>query len=183
MKPVPLLIAAAGLALLAPLSLLAGCGGRPTSAGSRPAVPYSHCMRSHGVPGFPDPASNGAIPKTSAQQLGVSDSRLQAAQNACQHLLPDAASSGQQAQQCLTAGVCPQALVQQMLTADRGFARCMRSHGVPGWPDPTVDSDGRPVFNLVPAGITHSATHSPPISTQLAACGRLDPAPAGLESN
>jgi hypothetical protein len=140
-------------------------------------------MRSHGVPGFPDPASNGALPKTSAQALGVSDSRFEAAQSSCQHLLPVAASSQQQAQQCLQAGDCPQALVQQMLTADRAFARCMRSHGVPSWPDPTTDSEGRPVFNLVPAGITHSQTHSPPISSRLAECGRLDPAPAGLESN
>jgi len=59
----------------------------------------------------------------------------------------------------------------------------MRSHGVPGWPDPSLDAEGRPVFNLVPAGITHSQTHSPPISDKLAECQRLDPAPAALESN
>jgi hypothetical protein len=140
-------------------------------------------MRSNGVPNFPDPAANGGIPKTSAQALGVSSSRFQAAQSVCQHLLPNATSFQQQAQQCMQAGDCPQALVQQMLTADRRFARCMRSHGVPNWPDPTVDSEERPVFNLIPAGITHSATHSPPISNKLAECGRLDPASAGLESN
>jgi hypothetical protein len=180
MKPVPLLIAAAGLALLA------ACGGPPAAAGPAPsssAVAYSHCMRSHGVPAFPDPASNGALPKASAQQLGVSDARFQAAQNACQHLLPDATSFEQQARQCLQAGDCPPALVQQMLTADRAFARCMRSHGVPGWPDPTTGAEGGPVFNLVPAGITHSQTHSPPISGKLAECGRLDPAPVAMESN
>jgi hypothetical protein len=175
-----MLIAAAGLALLA------ACSGSPspaTAGGSPPAVTYSHCMRSEGVPDFPDPVSGGGIPKASAQQLGVSDSRFQAAQTACQHLLPDAASFEQQARQCLTAGGCPQALVQQMLTADRTFARCMRSHGVPGWPDPTVDSEGRPRFDLITAGITHSQTHSPPISGQLGECQRLDPAPVGLESN
>jgi hypothetical protein len=187
-----MLIAAAGL------TLLTACSGRPGpaaanpgsgtpstagTAGSPSAVTYSHCMRSHGVPGFPDPASNGAIPKTTAQALGVSSSRFQAAQSACQQLLPAATSSQQQAQQCMQAGVCPQALVQQMLTADRSFARCMRAHGVPGWPDPTTDAEGRPVFNLVPAGITHSQTHSPPISNKLAECGRLAPASAGMESN
>ncbi|MGD0244539.1 MAG: hypothetical protein ABSB59_30030 [Streptosporangiaceae bacterium] len=180
MKPVPLLIAAAGLALLA------ACSGPPASAGpaqSSSPVAYSHCMRSHGVPAFPDPASNGALPKASAQQLGVSDARLQAAQNACQHLLPDATSFEQQARQCLTDGGCPQALVQQMLTADRAFARCMRSHGVPGWPDPTLDAEGRPSFDLIPAGITHSQTHSQPIAGKLAECQRLDPAQVGLESN
>ena len=180
-----MLIAAAGLALLAACSgppTSAGAGGAPT-AGFPSAVAYSHCMRSHGVPGFPDPASNGAIPKTSAQALGISSSRFQAAQSACRHLLPAATSSQQQAQQCMQAGVCPQVLVQQMLTADRAFARCMRSHGVPNWPDPTVDSQGRPVFDLIVAGITHSQTHSPPISSKLAGCGRLDPATVAMESN
>src|SRR5947208_3465150 len=123
MKPAPTLIATAGLALLA-----AACTGGPPSAdpggtpgaggqaSSSSAVGYSRCMRSHGVPDFPDPASDAVIPKTSAQQLGISDSRLRTAQNACQHLLPNVTSLQQQARQCLTAGDCPQALVQQMLT-------------------------------------------------------------------
>jgi hypothetical protein len=185
MKPVPLLIAAAGLALLA------ACSGPPASAGPAQSpsavayspVAYSHCMRSHGVPAFPDPARTGAFPKASAQQLGVSDARLQAAQGACQHLLPDTASVGQQAQQCLAADACPQPLVQQMLTADRTFARCMRSHGVPGWPDPSLDAEGRPVFDLIPVGITHRQARSQPIAGKLGECQRLDPAQLGLESN
>jgi hypothetical protein len=72
--------------------------------------------------------------------------------------------------------------VQQMLDADRNFARCMRSHGVPNWPDPTIGTQGGPVFNLVPAGITHAQTHSPPIENKLAECERLAPAPAAMES-
>src|SRR5437762_8824959 len=97
MKPVPMLIAAAGLALLA-----AACSGSPTSATAAgatqtpSAVAYSHCMRSHGVPDYPDPAGNGSLPKTSAQALGVSSSRFRAAQSACQPELPAATSSQQQ---------------------------------------------------------------------------------------
>jgi hypothetical protein len=140
-------------------------------------------MRSNGVPNYPDPGSDGGLPKGNAQQFGVSDSQLQAAQSNCQHLLPTGGSFQQQAQQCISAGDCPPALVQQMLTADRKFAQCMRSHGVPNWPDPTIGSEGGPIFNLIPADITHSETHSPPISTKIAECLRLDPAPAGLESN
>src|SRR4029077_15604551 len=83
-KPVPMLIAAAGLALVA----ACGTSSAGGTAGSPSAGAYSPCVRSHGVPGSPDPASNGAIPKTSAQELGVSDSRFQAALSACQHLLP-----------------------------------------------------------------------------------------------
>jgi hypothetical protein len=104
-------------------------------------------MRSDGVPNFPDPSSGGAIPKADAQQLGVSSSQFSAAQQACQHLIPAAGGSLEdQAHQCMAAGVCPPALVQQILTAQRKFARCMRSRGYPQFPDPTLDSQGQPVF-------------------------------------
>src|SRR5262252_426722 len=94
------MIATAALALLA-----AGCGGGPSSAGSggspaaggsadpTSAVAYSHCVRGHGVPNYPDPGSGGTLPKVSAQQLGVSNSRLQAARRARQHLLPASGAS------------------------------------------------------------------------------------------
>ena len=42
--------------------------------------------------------------------------------------------------------VIPQVL--QVLTEERSFAECMRSHRVPNWPDPTTDSQGRPVFAI-----------------------------------
>jgi len=61
-----------------------------------------------------------------------------------------------------------------MMTTDRKFARCMRSRGVPNWPDPTIESDGQPVFDLTQVGITHSQTHSPPMSDEIAECQRLE---------
>ena len=91
-----------------------------------------------------------------------------------------AEDSQQQAQQCMQAGVCPPALVQQMMTADRSFARCMRSHGVPGWPDPVIGPNGGPVFKVSAAGITHTQTHSPPMENTIMACLRVDPAPVAL---
>lgn len=172
------IIATASLALLA-----AACSGSPSSTstgGSSNArgsansqlVAYSQCMRSHGLPNFPDPAG-GVPPKVTAQELGVSSSRLQVAQGACQHLLPATGGSltASSLQQCYLAGVCPQALVQQALSAGREFAQCMRSHGAPDWPDPTLDSQGRPLFNI-------NVPRPPPpqISTAGDECTRLDPA-------
>ncbi len=157
----------------------AGSGGAPNAGGSSSspsAVAYSACMRSHGVPNYPDPDSNGQLPKETAQQLGVSPSQFNAAQRACQHLLPNTGSTGsfdQQEQQCYTAGNCPPALVQQMLTVGRKFARCMRSHGVSNWPDPTLDSQGRPFFNLSGQGITHSEWHSSQMRAKAQECGRV----------
>jgi hypothetical protein len=171
-------IATASLALLA-----AACSGSPSSTstgGSSNAngsansrlVAYSQCMRSHGLPNFPDPVG-GVPPKVTAQELGVSSSRLQVAQGACQHLLPATGGSltASSLQQCYLAGVCPQALVQQALSAGREFAQCMRSHGAPDWPDPTLDSQGRPLFNI-------NVPRPPPpqISTAGDECTRLDPA-------
>ena len=68
---------------------------------------------------------------------------------------------------------CSPALVQQMMTLDLKLARCMRSHRVPNWPDPTVDSEGRPGFNLVP--ITGTDWNSPQISNTMQECEHVMP--------
>lgn len=152
------MIAATGLALTA-------CsGGGPTPSGSsapagrptRPpsAIAYSVCMRAHGVPNYPDPDSKGNLRPAGPQQLGVSTSRYQAAEQACQQVLPSGGSLQQQTQQCLLAGDCPQSLVQQLLIIERKYAQCLRSHGIPNWPDPTISpKGGRPVFDLSGAGL------------------------------
>ena len=130
-------------------------------------------MRSHGVPNYPDP-SNGQLPKGGAQAFGVSSSVFSAAQSACHSLLPDAGSFEEQASQCTLAGDCPPALVQQMMATDRKFAQCMRSHGVPNWPDPTTGLQGSPEFRLSQVGITHNQTHSAPMSNTITECQRLE---------
>jgi hypothetical protein len=129
-------------------------------------------MRSQGVPNFPDPDSSGQLPKTDAQLLGVSTSQYQTAQQACRDLLPAGGSLQQQEQQCMQNSDCPPAMVQQMLAADRKLARCMRSHGVPNFPDPTSDSHG-PVFNITAAGISDAASHTHQFLAKLNECGRL----------
>src|ERR1700729_669715 len=81
------IIAATALALLAACSgssPSSGAGGTPNAgqaASSPSAVAYSHCMRSPGGPNYPDPGSDGALPKGDAQQFGVSSSQLQAAES------------------------------------------------------------------------------------------------------
>jgi hypothetical protein len=176
------IIATAALVLLAaacssgsPSS--AGTGGSPDAAGSSSspsAVAYSACMRSHGVPKFPDPGSSGVLPKTGAQQLGVSSSQLQVAQQTCQPLYPNNGGSfQQQTDQCIAAGDCPQALVQRILTVQRNYARCMRSHGFPNWPDPTIDSRGRPFFDISKAGISEADTRSSQWTSSDRECERL----------
>jgi len=97
-------------------------------------------MRAHGVANYPDPNSSGILPKTDARALGVATSRYQASQSACQGMLPDSASESfdDQVRQCYLAAAFPPALVQQRMTHGRTMARCLRSHGIPNWPDPNV---------------------------------------------
>ena len=160
-------------------SPVAGGGGSPASAASAGAVAYSACMRSHGVPNYPDP-SHGQRPKGTAQDFGVSDSRFRVAQNACGHLLPGSDTTfAAQLIQCLEfgGGDCPPALVHRALTEGLRFARCMRNDGVPNWPDPTVDSMGRPSFHVTAAGISISSTRSPRMLSRLGHCERQTGAP------
>ena len=169
------IIAAAVLVLLA-----AACGGSPSSAGSggssnahgsgnsQQGLAYSRCMRSHGVPRFPDASSGNALPdglpKVDPQQLGVSGPQYRAAQGGCAHLLPGS-------------GGTPQAESQRDLRAMLGFARCMRSHGVPGWPDPTNGSAGWG-FNLL--HVNGFDPNSPQIDQKMTGCGRSLPSGVGV---
>jgi hypothetical protein len=176
------IIATAGLALLA---AACGSGGSPPSTGSSgspdpggsanhpSAVGFASCMRSHGVPKFPDPSGSGALPKTTPQQLKVSSSQFQTAQRACQHLLPSAVTTNT-LEQCEAAGICTRAETQLLLNGGLRFAACMRSHGVPKWPDPTADSQGRVAF-AISVSKDGFDPHSQQVETKVNECGHFMP--------
>jgi hypothetical protein len=60
------------------------------------ALRYSECMRSHGIADFPDPNSQGgiAIRSTPGSDLDPHNPRYQAANSACQHLMPGGGKGG-----------------------------------------------------------------------------------------
>jgi hypothetical protein len=150
-----------------------GAGGSSTSAS---AVAYSACMRNHGVRHFPDPQRSGQVPKGDAQQFGVSTSQYQAAERACQHLIPNTGDTAQQQQelQCAQTGNCPQAVVQQWMSGLRDLARCLRTHREPHWPDPIITSLGghppAPHFPYEQAGIDH---HSDKVWNEVQQCVQI----------
>jgi len=100
---------------------------------------YASCMRSHGVPNFPDPGGKGGIPKPAlvAALKAVSNSQAQAASNDCQDLLPSGGLSGQPVQ------TIPVQDQQDYLRA----VACLRSHGITNFPDP-VFSGGSVHFSI-----------------------------------
>jgi hypothetical protein len=140
------LAAAAAVAVLA-----AGCGvvhvslggGSASSSASAPTyvqeLALAQCMRGHGVPDFPDPDAsggysltpNGSIEGAGGSSIDIDSSQAQAAYGDCRHLLPGAPSISrleqieQQEQQ-------RQAQALPMLLK---YSQCMRSHGVPDFPD------------------------------------------------
>ena len=109
-----------------------GPGGGPGQGGSSrssfvipggngaDALAFVKCMRSHGVPNFPDPNAQGRIV---ASGLDTGSSTFQAAANGCRHLLPN----GGQPTPAQQATAMAQALK---------FSQCMRAHGISGFPDP-----------------------------------------------
>ena len=145
-----------------------GPGGSPNAGGATNSpipVAFSQCMRSHGIPGFPDPDGSGQIAKQQIRQLGVSTTVLQAAQRACNNLWPYQPPT--------------QSRQRQQLTDYLKFARCMRSHGVPNFPDPSTGDGGRVEFAI---SISKDGfnPHSPQIIAKAFECKHVLPAGPGL---
>ncbi len=151
--------AAAAVIAAAALATLAACGGSPPAGSGAPKsgapatsattstgkeLAFARCVRIHGVPNYPDPGSGGQVVKETAQQLGVSNSRLQTAMNSCEHLLPNTGNVDDD----------PAAL-HKWWSQMQHFAQCMHARGVPNWPGPTSypQDPVRPTFNLHAAGI------------------------------
>jgi hypothetical protein len=159
---------------VASLGSSAAGSSSPSGSAAASGLGFSQCMRSHGVPNFPDPNANAKPLEVDAQRLGVGDSLYLAAESACQHLLPTTGSLSQLTHHCLLFGDCPQALVRQLLTVERTYAQCLRSHGLPDWPDPTISrKGGRPVFDLTGAGIDTQFTDSSQFRSRDLECRRL----------
>jgi hypothetical protein len=154
-----LVTALAGIAVLA-----AACGGGPPAdAGSgtgqtpyQQALAYTRCMRAHSDPGFPVPNSRGLFPHPAGPQY-------QSASRACGYLLPS---------QPLTAAQ-KQEHVRQALK----FSACMRSHGVPSFPDPIIVRGGTAVGLEPPRGID---SNSPQFQAAVRSCREFEPGMAGL---
>jgi hypothetical protein len=151
--------------------LVSACGGSSSAGGptnsqspTSQMLAFSRCMRSQGVSEFPDPPTSGKLAVPSAQRLGVTSTQFQAAQSACQRLLPTGGPGITQAE------------VQQEWHEFRTFTQCMRHHGMPNWPEPTnrSETDKRPIFKIQPVD-PNSAINpdSPQIRAKLHACDSL----------
>jgi hypothetical protein len=111
------------------------------------AVKFAECMRTNGVPHFPDPDTNGNY------NFGVDVSKavFVKAVDACKALEPPGALSAKR--------------TAKQQSASLRFAECVREHGVKDFPDPVngeplIDTTKIPSSNK-PGGMTilNAATH------------------------
>jgi hypothetical protein len=188
-----------GVVVLASAALLvAGCGGGSSSPGvarlstgttsGSPAngggssspessasiqqkmVAYSQCMRSHGVPEFPEPTEGHLLIHSSNHNghvTGVNpqSSQFQAAQKVCGKLMPEGA----------TPSPAQQAKAQESALK---LSQCMRTHGVPNFPDPTF-SGGGAKLKLKAGGANGIDPESPQFRAAQKACQSIAPGPGG----
>jgi len=137
-------------------------GGGESSPGSQ-AVAYSACMRSHGVANFPDPKisthGNGVSVAIGVTPAITGNPHFNSAQRACNKLLPGGGpGSGSN---------------HQMTPSEQSrylkAAACVRSHGVPNFPDPTFSGGGA---HIAHQGLNES---SPAFKAAVQACESLIP--------
>jgi hypothetical protein len=111
-------------------------------------------MRSHGVINFPDPTAAGAF---THGNLDPNSPQFRAASQACHSLQP----AGTNLSTADNSALSPQRQAQLL-----AFARCVRSHGIPNFADPTAHG------LAPPAGID---PNSPAFQAAFQACRRLLP--------
>jgi hypothetical protein len=147
---------------------LAACGSSQpssgaTASGAHPlALEFANCMRDNGVPNFPDPGGGGGGVNLEGTGINPQSPAFKAARQACRKFTPGGAG-----------GV--RATPSQFLAALR-FAKCMRVHGFPHFPDPTrSDSPPGPIL-IVGAGLFFRVgqgfdPNTPQVKRAMTACG------------
>jgi hypothetical protein len=147
---------------------LAGCGGsddpgKPSSnrdSGYDQMLKYSQCMRSHGLASFPDPVqeSGGGVSLSLKKGSGLDPSSqpFKAAESACRKYAPKHGDGKP----------IPAAEQQKFLR----YSQCMRTHGVPQYPDPKFSGGG--VQLRMPPGL---GPDSPGVQAAEQACKSLTP--------
>jgi hypothetical protein len=135
-------------------------GHSSSSSTYEQALAYAKCVRTHGVPLWPDPDSNGGFDKSklSPRQLGVSMAKAGEAQHACRALLPTYSASEQ-----------PQVLAQALR-----FSHCMRAHGSTNFPDPESNGAIR-----IPHAIENGPVYLAALNFCIHKYGVPPPPPAG----
>jgi hypothetical protein len=143
-------------------AVIGACGGSSSTSTSRnngyaQAVKFASCIRSHGVPNFPDPVAGGGFQFPTGAGFSPGAPAFAAAQQDCHSLLPHGGQGP------------PEASAQQKARM-LATSQCMREHGVTGFPDPISSPPASPagysiVFGAPGSFIAVPSTISPQAPT------------------
>ncbi|ATL32475.1 hypothetical protein [Streptomyces formicae] len=133
-------------------SLLTACSGDSSAASSSKssapadrALAYSECMRANGVPKFPDPQPNGGGLRLSPDDgVDPNSKAFKDAAKACQDKAPQGQGPGG------GGGGGGGGTLDSAKVAS--WAKCIRSNGVPKFPDPEVNGSSM-VIDIMGAGV------------------------------
>jgi hypothetical protein len=158
-------------ALAVAISLLAitACGSSSTSSRATNASPNSklaiaECMRSHGVPNFPDPTGG---PGGGGFSIDTSPGSSTVTINGITFSGP-AFVSAEKICKLSVGGSGPAPISESAKLAALHFAECMRRHGVPNYPDPKFPAGGGILLPKL-AGLN---SYSPAVEQAAATCNK-----------
>jgi hypothetical protein len=160
----------AGVANLGETTTTQTTGGSPQGSLQATALRYSRCIRSHGVPDFPDPSPRGGINLTDqpGSDVNPSNPALQGAMLACAKIGVFAKGNPTPARQ------------RQYTDELLRFARCVRAHGVPNFPDPSSLGPAQGIGFLIDRNTLDP--HSPALQAAVTACQRVVPVNPAFKS-
>jgi hypothetical protein len=115
----------------------AGSGSAPESTANpqQALIAFAKCMRSNGLPNFPDPNGSGGFAFHASAEMNPSSPAFKAAQAKCRKLMPGGGPPGPGS----TTNPSPQTLAKML-----NIARCMRQHGIYDFPDPRTSVPSNP---------------------------------------
>jgi hypothetical protein len=156
------------LALVAAIAI-AACGGSSPSGSSAASITKAGleaaaCMRTHGVPDFPDPGSGkaGSSGNTgntgSGGQITVPPGQIDVDGHILSEPSETVAAAYKKCEKYAVPAQGPPVSTAQLARLKAGalaYAKCVRAHGVANFPDPTVETG--------PGG--HGAGITPPFGT------------------
>jgi hypothetical protein len=154
------------LAIVSSGPLIGACGSstKPSVSTSQD-LKFAVCMRSHGVPNFPDPGAHGSFIGGPGSAIDPFSPAFRSAQRGCG--------------QGPGTGGPPMTSERERLAA-LAFSKCMRMHGLGNFPDPTFTAPTGTGPMLVLRGMAFAIgpgldPRSPAFSHAAAACGLGQP--------
>jgi hypothetical protein len=181
--------AAAVLVALVASVTIAACGGSSSSDSSAASatnadLKLASCMRAHGVPDFPDPGSDNAGNSGTTGNTGSGQQAPPGKLDVNGHVLAESSqvidaayTTCQKYEEALEGPRISAAQLVKLKAGALAYAECVRAHGVPDFPDPTVETGpgGRGAGITPPYGSGASAVahDTPALRAAIKTCGPL----------